>query len=79
MKRYLSNFPETSGYGVSFFQSIKDWFGNIPRILFWFVIPAIISGFIVKLIPPLNFISPVGLGFIIYFMILFLIGHWLVT
>lgn len=82
-KRYLSNFPETSSYGVSFWQSIIDWFSNIPRIIVWFVMPAIISGIIVRIIYPLLetfpfiFITSIGLGFIIYFAILFLIGRWL--
>lgn len=82
-KRYLSNFPETSSYGVSFWQSLIGWFSDIPRILFWFVMPAIVSGIIVRIIYPLLeifpfiFITSVGLTFIIYFSILFLIGRWL--
>lgn len=78
MKSYLNNWPSQK-INPSFRQEQKDLIKSIPRIIFWFVIPALLAGLIVRINE--NYLlgifpSEILWGFIFFFIIMFAFARW---
>lgn len=83
IKRYLKNWPERE-LRPSFWSEHFFLFKSIPRIVFWFVLPALLVGLIERLTGVINrflmalfpYLSPLGWSIILYIVFLGLFAWW---